>query len=95
LAPFEIRKEKAMSSTNNYGSRIRQKGHEIAVDLGDIREIVKEAVGAKIESMKESASSMARRTGERATEAVRESPWKAMAGAAVAGMLVAWLFRRR
>ncbi|MEK7468989.1 MAG: hypothetical protein AAB074_16570 [Planctomycetota bacterium] len=90
---------------NHYGSQLRQKGHDIVVDLADIREIVKEAVSAKFESLKEGAGSalssirdntvsMARETGERATRIVKKSPWKAMAGAAAAGMLAVWLYRR-
>ncbi|KAF0244227.1 MAG: hypothetical protein FD180_2737 [Planctomycetota bacterium] len=94
-----------MSSKNHYGSQFRQKGHDLVVDLGDLREIVKEAVAAKFESLKESAGSaisslkdntvsMARNSGERVTRIVSRSPWKAMAGAAAAGMLAVWLYRR-
>ena len=90
---------------NNYGSQLRQKGHDLVVDLSDLREIVKEAVASKFESLKDSAGdaftsmkdntvSMARDTGARATRIVSNSPWKAMAGAAAAGMLAAWLLRR-
>jgi ElaB/YqjD/DUF883 family membrane-anchored ribosome-binding protein len=92
-------------SKNNYGSQIRQKGHDVVVDLNDLREIVQEAVSSKFESLKEGAGnaltsfrdgavSMARGTGERANQIVSKSPWKAMAGAAAAGMLAVWLYRR-
>jgi ElaB/YqjD/DUF883 family membrane-anchored ribosome-binding protein len=95
-----------MSTNDHYGSQIRLKGHELVVDLADLREIVLEAVEAKYEGLKESAgstlasirnnaASMARNTGERATAIVRKSPWKFMAGAAAAGMLAAWYLRRR
>lgn len=95
-----------MSANDNYGSQIRLKGHEIVVDLNDLREIVLEAVEAKYESLKQGAGStltsirdnavsMARKTGERATAVVRNSPWKSMAGAAAAGMLAAWYLRRK
>lgn len=95
-----------MSAQDNYGSQIRQKGHDIVVDIVDLREIVKEAVGAKFEalkdgasdklaSLKDNAASMARNTGARATEIVSNSPWKSMAAAAAAGVLAAWFFRRK
>lgn len=94
-----------MSLKNSYGKQIRAKGQEIAVDLHDLRDIVKDAVSDKFESLKEgagnalvsmrdNAKAMAQNTGERATKIVTRSPWKAMAGAAAVGLLAGFLIRR-
>jgi ElaB/YqjD/DUF883 family membrane-anchored ribosome-binding protein len=84
-----------MGTRNGLATQLRQKGQELVVDLRDLRGIATDALGAKLAKLKQNASSMARDTGERATAMVRNSPWKAMAGAAAAGMLAAWFFRRR
>ena len=84
-----------MAHRNNFAGQLREKGSAIAVDLQDLREIVKEAVQEKIMSMRDNAISATKDAGRKVDGLVRRSPWASMAIAAGVGTAVAFLLARR
>lgn len=86
-----------MAHRNNFAGRLREKGSAIAIDLQDLRELVKEAVAEKLMSIRENAMSGAREAGLKVDGMIRRKPWASVAIAAGLGTVLALLLvaRRR